>query len=227
MMVCNSIYCEEQMKISLGSRALAIPSPVWVIGSYGSSSQPNIMVASWGSICCTTPACVSVSLKVSRSTYANIVEREAFTISIPSQDFLYETDFIGNVSGVSINKFSATGLTAVRSTVVDAPYVQEFPLILECSLLHMLEIGSHTQFIGQVMDVKAEEEVLGENGLPSAEKISPLIGSAGERSYYSIGKWLGQAQSVNNWLVDRFFANEKLGDKSKTEFGNLYQANPD
>lgn len=215
------------MKISLGSKALAIPSPVWVIGSYGSSAQPNIMVASWGSICCTTPACVSVSLQVSRATYANIVEREAFTISIPSQDYLFETDFIGNVSGVSINKFSATGLTAVRSNVVDAPYVQEFPLILECSLLHMLEIGSHTQFIGQVMDVKAEKDVLGDNGLPSAAKISPLISSAGERSYYSIGKWLGQTQLVNNWLADNLFTEEKPGDMSEIEFGTPYQLNPD
>jgi flavin reductase (DIM6/NTAB) family NADH-FMN oxidoreductase RutF len=215
------------MKISLGSKALAVPSPVWVIGSYGSSSQPNIMVASWGSICCTSPACVSVSLKVSRATYANIVEHEAFTISIPSRAFLFETDFIGNVSGVSINKFSATGLTAVRSDVVDAPYVLEFPLIIECSLLHMLEIGSHTQFIGQIMDVKADEEVLGENGLPSAEKVSPLIGSAGERSYYSIGKWLGQAQLDNNWLANNLFADEKLAVMPETEFGNLRQDNPD
>ncbi len=215
------------MKISLGSKALAIPSPVWVIGSYGSSAQPNIMVACWGSICCTKPACVSVSLNVSRATYANIVEHQAFTVSIPSRAFLYETDYIGNVSGVSINKFSATGLTAVRSNVVDAPYVQEFPLIMECSLLHMLEIGSHTQFIGQVMDVKADEEVLGENGLPSAEKISPLIGSAGERSYYSIGKWLGRTRLVNNWLADKYFVDEKLVDTPETEFGNLYQANPD
>lgn len=215
------------MKISLGCKALAVPSPVWVIGSYGSSAQPNIMVASWGAICCTTPACVSVSLKASRATYANIVEHEAFTVSIPSRAFLFETDFIGNVSGVSVNKFSATGLTAVRSDVVDAPYVSEFPLIMECSVLHMLEIGSHTQFIGQVMDVKADEDALGENGLPSAEKVSPLIGSAGERSYYSIGKWLGQTQLVNNWLADKLFSDGGMAVLSETDFGNLRQNNPD
>lgn len=215
------------MKISLGGKALAVPSPVWVIGSYGSSAQPNIMAASWGSICCTSPACLAVSLNVSRATYANIVEHQAFTVSIPSRDYLFETDFVGNVSGVSVNKFSATGLTAVRSKVVDAPYVQEFPLIMECSLLHMLEIGSHTQFIGQVMDVKADEDVLGENGLPSAEKISPLIGSAGERAYYSIGKWLGQAQLANNWLADKLFTEEKMIDGSGREFGISRQANLD
>jgi len=215
------------MKISLGSKAIAVPSPVWVIGSYGSSAQPNIMVASWASICCTTPACVAVSLRASRATYANIVEHQAFTIGIPSRDFLIETDFIGSVSGVLVNKFFATGLTPVRSSVVDAPYVEEFPLIMECSLLHMLEIGSHTQFIGQVMDVKADEEALGENGLPSVEKIKPLIGSAGDRSYYSIGKWLGQTPLANNWLADKLFVDEKLVDAPIDEVGSLSQDNPD
>lgn len=215
------------MKVSLGSKALAIPSPVWVIGSYGSSAQPNIMVVSWGSICCTAPACVAVSLKPCRATYANIVEHQAFTVCIPSRDFLIETDFIGNISGVSVNKFSATGLTAVRSDVVDAPYVQEFPLIMECSLLHMLEIGSHTQFIGQVMDVKAEGNVLGENGLPTAEKINPLIGSAGERSYYSVGKWLGKAQLINNWLTEKYITDQKLDSEPEMEFVDSYSDNPD
>ena len=189
------------MKISLGSQALALPLPVWVIGSYGSSMQPNIMVASWGSICCTTPACVAVSLKVNRASFPNIVEHQAFTISVPSRDYLLETDFVGHVSGVTVNKFAISGLTAVRSSIVDAPYVQEFPLILECSLLHMLEIGSHTQFIGQIMDVKADEEVLGENGLPVAAKVNPIIGSSGERSYYSLGKLLGKTQLLNSWLL--------------------------
>lgn len=41
------------------------------------------------------------------------------------------------------------------SEIVDAPYVGEFPLILECRLIHSLEIGLHTQFIGEIIDIKA------------------------------------------------------------------------
>jgi len=190
------------MKLSLGPEALAIPSPVWVVGSYGNNEQPNIMVVAWGAICCTTPPCLSIALKKTRATYANILEHEAFTISIPAREYLVETDYVGMVSGISNDKFSAAGLTPVRSRVVNAPYVQEFPLILECSLLHILDIGSHTQFIGQIMDVKADEDVLGDNGLPMAQKINPLISSACERSYYAIGDYLERTSVLGRNLLE-------------------------
>ena len=183
------------MKKSLGAQALAIPSPVWVIGSYNANGRPNIMVVSWGGICCTTPPCVAISIQKTRSTYVNIIEQDAFTISIPSRRYLVETDYAGIVSGIHADKFSATGLTAVKSTLVDAPYVKEFPLILECRLLHSIDIGSHTQFIGQIVDVKADEAVLGDNGLPTAEKIDPIISSAGDRAYYALGEYLERAYS--------------------------------
>ena len=181
------------MKISLGAEPLALPTPIWVVGSYGANEQPNIMVVAWGGICGTEPPCVAISIKQTRATYANIIQHNAFTISIPSRQYLVETDYAGIVSGVMTDKFSTSGLTAVRSRIVNAPYVQEFPLVLECKLLHALNIGQHTQFIGQIMDVKAEDSVIGDNGYPIAEKIDPIIGSSSERAYYSLGEYLDQA----------------------------------
>ena len=107
------------------------------------------------------------------------------------------------VSGISNDKFSTAGLTPVRSRVVNAPFVQEFSLVLECSLLHVLDIGSHTQFIGQIMDVKADEDVLGENGLPIAQKIDPLISSACERSYYGLGDYIEQTCLLGGNLLEQ------------------------
>jgi len=190
------------MKISLGPEPLALPSPVWVVGSYGANEQPNIMVVAWGGICCTDPPCVAISIKKTRSTYANIIEHNAFTISIPSKQYLIETDYVGIVSGLTTDKFSTSGLTAVKSKVVDAPYVQEFPLILECKLLHALNIGLHTQFIGLIVDVKAEDFVIGDNGFPIAEKIDPIISSSSEKAYYSLGAYLDQAYLPGGVLLE-------------------------
>ena len=55
-----------------------------------------------------------------------------------------------------MDKFSATGLTPVKSDLVDAPYVKEFPLVIECKVIKIVEIGLHTEFIGEIMDVKAD-----------------------------------------------------------------------
>ena len=191
------------MKKSLGAKPLALPSPVWVVGSYGADGQPNIMVVAWGGICSTEPPCVAISVQQSRLTYTNIMECQAFTINIPSQQHLVQTDYIGTVSGGNGDKFSVTGLTPVRSQVVNAPYVQEFSVVLECKLLHTMELGVHTQFIGQILDVKADEAVLGSNGLPVTGKVNPLISSAPDRAYYALGEYLAQAYSVGLTLVEK------------------------
>lgn len=184
------------MKKSVGAKTFAMPTPVWVIGSYGEDGKPNIMTAAWGGICCSEPPCVAVSLQKVRASYDNILARKAFTVSIPSQAYVVESDYVGIVSGKAADKFSNAGLTAVKSELVDAPYVQEFPLILECELIHTIDLGLHTQFIGKIVDVKADEAVLGDNGLPSLVKVSPFSFSPPDRTYYGVGPDLGKAFSV-------------------------------
>jgi flavin reductase (DIM6/NTAB) family NADH-FMN oxidoreductase RutF len=183
------------MKKSLGAKTFAIPTPVWVVGTYGENGEPNIMTAAWGGICCSTPPCVAVSLQKIRASYHNIIKHKAYTVSIPSQQYLAETDYVGIFSGNNVDKFAVTGLTSVRSTLVDAPYVQEFSLVLECRLLHTIEIGLHTQFIGEIVDVKADETVLGDQGQLVLGKVNPFCFSQSERLYYGIGQDLGQAFS--------------------------------
>ncbi len=184
------------MKKSIGANTFAMPSPVWVVGTYGENNTPNIMTAAWAGICSSVPPCVTVSLQKSRASYENIMKRNAFTISIPSSKQAAEADYIGIVSGKNTDKFAMARLTAVMSELVDAPYVGEFPLILECRLIQTVEIGLHTQFIGEILDVKADHDVLNEKGIPSLEKVSPFAFSASDRSYYHIGDQLGQAFSI-------------------------------
>ena len=124
------------------------------------------------------------------------MERRAFTLNIPSEVHARETDYFGLVSGRNEDKFAATGLTPVKSEAVDAPYVKEFPLIVECKVIHILEIGLHTQFVGEIIDVKADESVLGEKGLPDIEKVRPFVFSPEVRRYHKIGDYLGEAFSI-------------------------------
>jgi len=184
------------MKKSLGAKIIVGGTPVWVVGTYDSRGKPNIMTAAWGGVCCSEPPCVAVSLRKERYSYGSIVSRKAFTVNVPSAGHLKQTDYVGIYGGRDTDKFSVTKLTPVRSDFVDAPYVKEFPLILECKLLHTIEIGIHTQFIGEIMEVKAEESVLGENGFPDVGKMIPFFYSPQTRSYHKIGEYLGKAHSV-------------------------------
>jgi len=187
---------EAAMKKSLGAKTLAQPAPVWVVGSYDSHGKPNIMIIAWGGICCSQPPCVTISLRKATYTYGCIMERKAYTINVPSVALVKEVDYAGTTSGRNVDKFAMTKLTPVRSELVDAPYIKEFPLVIECKVLHTLEIGLHTQFIGEIMDIKVEESMLGEHGLADILKVKPLIFDPGEGAYYGIGERIGKAFSI-------------------------------
>ncbi|NVM20657.1 MAG: flavin reductase family protein [Desulfobacterales bacterium] len=188
------------MKKSIGARTIVFPTPVFVVGTYDKAGKPNVMTAAWAGICCSSPPCVAVSLRKATYTYGNIMEHKAFTISIPSETHVKEADYFGIASGRKADKFSATGLTPVKSDLVDAPYVKEFPLVLECKVLHTLEIGLHTQFVGEILDVKADEAVLGEKRLPDIEKVKPIVFAPEVRGYYGVGDYLGRAFSIGKKL---------------------------
>lgn len=188
------------MKESLGPKTIACPSPVWCIGTYDSAGKPNVMTASWAGICCSKPPAVAVSLRKATYTYQSIVDSKAFTVNVPSAKQARIADYFGIASGSKVDKFAAAGLTAVRSELVNAPYVREFPLILECALIHTHELGLHTQFIGEIMDVKADEEVLSEDGKADAGKIDTFFFSATNRVYYGTGPVVGKAFSIGKDL---------------------------
>jgi len=187
------------MKKSLGPRTLAFPTPVWVVGTYDANGKANAMTAAWGSICCSKPPCIAVSLRQATYSYGNLKARGAFTISVPSEAYVKEVDYFGIASGREVNKFDRAHLTPVSSTLVDAPFVGEFPLVLECKVIHTIEIGLHTQFIGEILDVKADEAVL-DKGFPDIEKVRPIIFGPEIRTYHGIGKYLGQAFSIGRDL---------------------------
>jgi flavin reductase (DIM6/NTAB) family NADH-FMN oxidoreductase RutF len=180
------------LKASLGARTLAVPSPVWVVGTYDKDGRPNFMTAAWGGICCSRPPCVYVSLREATYSHGNIVARQAYTVSVPGEEYWREADYMGVVSGRDTDKVADTGLTVVKSTVVDAPYLEEFPLVLECRVAETVNLGLHTMFVGEIMDVKADEDAL-TDGAPDTQKIRPLLFGSGDRSYHTVGVRIGDA----------------------------------
>ena len=128
-----------------------------------------------GGICASQPPSIAVSIRKSRWTYNAILERKSFTINIPSRKLAAQSDFAGMHSGRDTDKFTALNLTPVPAEHVDAPGIAECPVIVELTLSHTLELGSHTQFIGEIMDVKVDSACMREDGLPDPALIDPLL----------------------------------------------------
>ena len=186
----NSI---KSSKKSLGAGTYALPSPVWVVGTYDASGKPNLMTAAWGGICNSRPPCIYVSLRKATYSHGNIMLRRAYTVSIPSEQHVREADWIGIASGRDADKFSVAHLTPVRGSKVDAPYVEEFPVAIECQVKEIVELGLHTQFVGEIVDVKADEAVLNKRGTLDIKKVKPIIFTSSAGTYHGVGRKLMDA----------------------------------
>ena len=177
-----------------------IPMPVYIVGTYDATGRPNVMPASWGSRCSMRPPCVEVFVGKHRHTHESILARRAFTVSLASETYVREADYFGLVSGRDVDKFAATGLTPVRSDLVDAPYVGEFPLVLECVLRDRTESGSSWRFVGEILGIKASEDVLDGDGNLDITLIRPILLAPSNRTYFGVGKFLGKPYSIGKQI---------------------------
>jgi flavin reductase (DIM6/NTAB) family NADH-FMN oxidoreductase RutF len=184
------------MKLSIGARTVICPTPVFVVGTYDKAGKANMMTASWGGIICPEPPCVAISVRKATYSHDSILSRKAFTLSIPSEQYVSQADYFGLVSGRVVDKLAAAKLTAVRSKVVDAPFVKEFPLVLECKLTHSADLYKFTQFVGEVVDVKADESVIGKGGGVDVTKLKPLMFNPDSQEYYGLGKFVAKVFSA-------------------------------
>lgn len=180
------------MKKDIVPKPLALPAPCYIVASYDEGGIPNAMCCAWAGVVCGAPPCLSISLRRQTYTHSSIMLTGAFTVNIPRSDQFIEADCFGTASAHDIDKFALTALTAVKSDKVNAPYIEEFPLNIECSVVQVAELGSHTQFIGRIMNIKADEE-LGSADTPMIEQIMPLIFDVEDSTYYTIGEKIAPA----------------------------------
>jgi flavin reductase (DIM6/NTAB) family NADH-FMN oxidoreductase RutF len=149
-----------------------------IVGTYDGNGAPNAAAFAWGGVASSNPAAVSVAVRPSRYTFENLNLKKAFTINLPSPEFVEASDYFGIASGRDVNKFEKTGLTPVAGEFVDAPYIEEFPVNIECEVSHSLDLGAHTLFIGEVKDIKVDEAL--------ASDVKGLWGAARVLTYDSL-----------------------------------------
>jgi len=191
-------------RIAIPPATVLHPHPVLLIGTYSSDGRPNLMTAAWGGICCGDPPCVAVSLREATLTYHNILGTGAFTVGVPSRTHVQAADYVGMVSGRDHDKFPETGLTPCKSEKVNAPLAAELPFSLECRLVQHHKLGLHTMFIGEIVGIQADEEVLGPRGLPDIEKTQAILwGGLGNNHYFAVGEKLAGAFSAGGSLRRR------------------------
>ncbi|MBQ6381649.1 MAG: flavin reductase family protein [Clostridia bacterium] len=184
------------MRKNLGSKPYIFPQPVLIIGTYDENGKANAMNAAWGGIVGMHELIVDLG---SHKTTDNLAVKKAFTVSIADAAHTVACDYVGIASGRKVaDKMEKAGFTTVKSDFVDAPIINELPLALECELTEILPGG---KYLGKIINVSADESILGDDGDVSIEKLFPIIFDAAHSGYYRLGDKVGQAFSDGKKLM--------------------------
>ena len=162
------------------------------VATYGEDGKVDVMNMAWGGICAENM--VLMNIDESHKTAANLKHKQAFTLSVADIPHLAEADLFGIASGNKMpDKFERSGLTAVNSKKVDAPIIEEFPLMLECKVVEIKNAVFGFYVVGEIVGVIADEVVLNEKGKVEPAKLNAFIFDQFQNGYYAIGEKVGQA----------------------------------
>ncbi len=190
------------MKKDLGSMPAVYPMPVLMVGTYDADKKPNLMNVAWGQICDSDK--VLLCIGEGKKTWLNIKESKAFTVAIADEAHVEAADFVGIASGNKMpDKFERTGLHAMPSDKVNAPVIEEFPITMECELLDFVDTEYVSGIVGKIVNVKADESVLDENGKVDPKLLKAIMFEQFQNSYYSTGEQVAKAWNVGLPLMEK------------------------
>ena len=188
------------MKKDLGVQQAVFPMPVLMVAAYDENGKVNVMNVAWGQIAGVDK--IYLCIGKGKKTLSNILMTKAFTVSLADRAHMKEADFFGIASGNKIDdKFERTGFTAVKSDKVNAPIIEEFPVVMECELLEELDDGNIHGIVGKIVNVKANEEVLDAEGKVDPALTDILMFDNSKHGYYVVGEKVGQAWNIGMDLM--------------------------
>lgn len=184
------------MRKNFGAMTSVYPMPVFIVAAYDENGNPNCMNAAWGGIY--EEKQIMVCLAHSHKTTKNIKLSGAFTVSIADAKHVVQADYVGMASGNNEpDKMAKAGFTTVKSDFVNAPVINELPMTVECKLIKFNEDGI---CIGEIVNVSADESVLGEDGAIDPSKLGAITFDPVHHSYITLGAKVGNAFSDGKTL---------------------------
>ncbi|MCH5337832.1 MAG: flavin reductase family protein [Acetatifactor sp.] len=165
------------------------PLPVVMVSMADKDGKYNIITIAWAGTVCTDPPMVSISVRPERYSYSILRESGEFVINLTTRKLAYATDYCGVKSGRDVDKFRELGLTPAEASKVRAPMIGESPVNLECRVSEVLDLGSHSMFLAEVVAVHAEEQYMDAQHKFHLEKAEPIVYSHG--AYLLCGEQIG------------------------------------
>jgi len=186
-------------KVKIGPQTLVYPKPAFLIGAHV-DNKPNFLAVAWGGIACGTPPMVSVAINHSRYTLRGIKQNMTFSLNVTPKDCAEKTDYCGIISGSKTDKVADCGFTLFYGDLAGVPMIEQYPVNLECKVVHIIDLGSHCLVIGEITETHVSQDCL-TDGKPDVTKIQPVAYIEGQPgNYYCMGENIGKAFRIGKKL---------------------------
>ena len=170
------------MKQQIKTTEAIFPMPVLLISTFNEDGTVDVMNAAWGTMLDRDK--VALNLTETHRTVQNIKARKGFVIHIADAKHVVEADFFGVVSGnKDPEKFKKSGMTFVKSELVDAPIINELPIAMECELIEYQNDETGMGVIGKVM----------KDGKVDIDALEAIAFDPYTLGYYRVGGRVGNA----------------------------------
>lgn len=188
---------EDRMRKNFGAKPLTYPQPVFIIATYGEDGTPDAMNAAWGGI--SEENELTLCLSAGHRTTKNLLARKAFTVSMADAEHVTACDYVGIVSGNQVpDKLARAGWHTVRSSLVDAPIIEELAVTVEC---RVKSYDPETcRLIGEIVNVSVDERALDADGNVDVTRVRPITFDPFNNTYVALGEVVGNAFSVGKAL---------------------------
>ncbi|MDH3829124.1 MAG: flavin reductase family protein [Desulfobacterales bacterium] len=185
------------MKKPLDGINVLYPTPTTIVGAIVEGKVNFITIAHIGIVNHARPYLISLSLAKPHHTNAGIKENKTFSVNIPNEDLVVETDYVGIVSGKKTDKSSV--FEVFYGNLENAPMITECPINMECKLYDVYDTPTHDLFIGEIVETYADESVL-KNGKVDLARLKPLLFDMSSIKYWSIGNPVAGCWNIGKQL---------------------------
>ncbi len=131
-----------------------IPNALALIGSR-SGDERNGMTTSWITQLSMEPVLIGVGIDNTAVTHRLVTDGGSFTVNLWSAD---DTRVFVKFSKPATYEDGALNGRAVRDGVTGAPVFEEAIAHLDCEVRQTHDLGTHTLFIGEVVDVGIRDD---------------------------------------------------------------------
>ena len=179
------------MKKQIKTTEAIFPMPVLLISTFNEDGSVDVMNAAWGTML--DRDMVALNLTETHKTVQNIKQRKGFIIHIADAKHVVEADYFGCVSAnKEKNKFKNSGLTFIKSEIVDAPVINEFPIAMECEFVEYQDDLTGLGVIGKVVRTSVEEDII-TDGKVNIDLLEAISFDPYTHGYYKVSGRVGNA----------------------------------